>query len=122
MARERARRPRGPRGVRESLGTIVLGLEIVVVFLGALVAWGLNALPAGVAIGAGLGLVALSVAAIRTLDSTIGVVLGSLVQAVLLLSGLLLPELYIVGALFVALWAYCMIVGGRIDRRNAAAE
>ena len=115
-------RARRARGVRESLGTIVLGLEIVVVFLGVLAAWGLGALSPALALGGGLLVVALAVVAIGTLRTMLGVVLGSIVQAILLAGGLLLPELYLVGALFVALWAYCMIVGGRIDRRNAAAE
>ncbi len=115
-------RARRTRGIREMLGTIVLGLEIVVVFLGALVSWGLGVLPPGIALGAGLALVVLAIAAIRTLRGMLGVVLGSIVQAALLAGGLLIPELYIVGALFAALWVYCMIVGGRIDRRNAAVE
>ncbi len=120
MARQRP--PRPPRGLRETLGTIVLGLEIIVVFLGALVMWGLGIVPAGVAFGGGAALVVLAIAAIGTLRSTVGVVLGWIVQVAIVASGLLMPELYLVGALFVALWAYCMIVGGRIDRRNAAAE
>ncbi len=115
-------RARRQRGLRETLGTIVLGLEIVVVFLGSLALFGLGALPAGLALGGGAAVVVLSIVAIGTLRTIVGVVLGWIVQAILLAGGLLLTELYIVGALFVALWAYCMIVGGRIDRRNAAAE
>jgi hypothetical protein len=115
-------RSRPPRGLRETLGTIVLGLEIVVVFLGALAAWGLGALSPALALGGGLVVLVLAVVAIGTLRTIVGVALGWIVQAILVAGGLLLPELYLVGALFVALWAYCMIVGGRIDRRNAAAE
>ncbi len=115
-------RTRRARGVREMLGTIVLGLEIVVVFLGALAVFGLGTLPPVPALGGGAAVIVLAVAAIGTLKGTVGVVLGWIVQVILVAGGLLLPELYLVGALFVALWAYCMIVGGRIDRRNAAAD
>ena len=45
-----AREPRRPRrrGAAESLGSIVLAFESIVVFLGGLVAYGLKTLPAGV--------------------------------------------------------------------------
>ncbi|MCU1436987.1 MAG: rane protein [Naasia sp.] len=115
-------RPRRPRRVQESLGSIVLVLEIVVVFLAALVAWGLGALSAPVAIGGGAALVLLMVVAIRTLASSVGVVLGWIAQAVLVAGGLLIPELFIVGLLFVGMWTYCMIMGARIDRRQAGND
>jgi hypothetical protein len=115
-------RQRRTRGVQETLGSVVLGTEIVVLFLGALVLWGLRALPPGIAFGGGGALIVLAILAVGTLRSRLGLVLGWLVQIAVLASGLLLTELYIVGALFAAMWAYCIIVGGRIDRRNAAAE
>ena len=48
-----ARTPRTPRvrrqrGARESLASIVLGFESIIVFLGGLVLYGLKALPAGI--------------------------------------------------------------------------
>ncbi|WP_307806951.1 DUF4233 domain-containing protein [Naasia sp. SYSU D00057] len=115
-------RQRRARSVQETLGSVVLGTEIVVLFLGALVVWGLGALPAGLAFGGGGALILLAIVAVGTLRSRVGIVLGWLVQVALILSGVLLTELYIVGVLFAAMWAYCIIVGGRIDRRNAAAE
>jgi hypothetical protein len=111
---------RRERGVRESLGTIVLGIELVVVFLASLVLNGLGALPSGLALGGGGLLLLVMIVAIGTLRWPIGVVLGWLVQLTVLAGGLLVPDLYIVGALFLAFWAYCMIVGGRIDRQKAA--
>lgn len=120
MARSRRERRRRERSVRESLGTIVIGVEIIVVFLAALVLNGLGTVPTAVAIGGGAALILVMIAAIGTLRSIVGVVLGWLVQAVLVAGGLLVVDLYLVGALFVAIWAYCMIVGGRIDRQKAA--
>jgi hypothetical protein len=113
-------RVRRERTVRESLGTIVLGIELVVVFLAALVLNGLGALPSAFALGGGAVLLLVMIVAIGTLRWTLGVVLGWLVQLIVLAGGLLVPDLYVVGALFLGFWAYCMIVGGRIDRQKAA--
>jgi hypothetical protein len=41
------------------------------------------------------------------------------VQLVVVASGFLVGMLFIVGAIFTAIWAYAMIAGARLDRRNA---
>ena len=117
----RAGRPRRQRSLREMLGSIVLGFELLVVFLGALVLFGLQALPAWVALGGGAALIVLMIIAIGLLRNTVGVVLGWIVQVVLVAAGLLVPAFFIVGAIFTAMWAYCMIAAARIDRNNQAA-
>lgn len=107
------------RTVRESLGSIVLGMEILVVFLAALVVFGLGAVSPTVALLGGAGLILLLLAGMATLRTTVGVVLGWIAQTVLVAGGFLVPELFLVGILFVAIWTYCMIMGARIDRRQA---
>lgn len=116
------RRARRRRSLRELLGSIVLGFELLVVFLGALVLFGLQALPAWVALGGGAALIVLMIVAILLLRSTVGVVLGWIAQAVLIAAGVLVPAFFIVGAIFTAMWAYCMIAAARIDRNNQAAS
>lgn len=116
------RRPRRTRGVRESLGSIVLAFELVIVFLGALVLFGLNALPPAIALGGGGVVVLLMVVAAATLRHEAGVWLGWFIQLVVVAAGFLVPAFFIVGAIFTALWAYCMIAGARIDRNNRAAS
>ncbi|QJA00690.1 DUF4233 domain-containing protein [Leifsonia sp. PS1209] len=118
----KAARPRRERTVRELLGSIVLGFELIVVFLGALVLFGLGSLPAGVALGGGAALVVLMIVAIGTLRSPVGIVLGWFVQLVVVAAGFLVPAFFIVGAIFTAMWAYCMIAGARIDRNKKAAH
>jgi len=118
---QRAGRPRRQRSLRELLGSIVLGFELLVVFLGALVLFGLGSLPAGVALGGGAALIVLMIVAIGLLRNTVGVVLGWIVQVVIVAAGLLVPAFFIVGAIFTAMWAYCMIAAARIDRNNRAA-
>jgi hypothetical protein len=114
-------RARRPRSVTSSLASIVLAVEFVVVALAALVVLGLHDLPAPLALGGGaavLLLIALSGALSR---SRAGIALGWIVQAVLVAAAAVQPAVGVVGLLFLALWLYCMIVGGRIDRRAAEA-
>lgn len=115
-----APRQRRQRSAQESLGTIVLGFEVIVVFLGALVVFGLHALPPVQALGGGIVLIVLMIVAIPLLRYRVGYWLGWLVQLVVIASGLLVGMLFIVGVIFTAIWAYAMIAGARLDRRNAA--
>jgi len=124
---EPTRPARRARSVRESLASIVLTFEIVVVFLAALVIWGLSredggafGLPTWAPLAAG-GVVILGlVVTIPLLRYEWAYVLGWALQVLLLASGLLNPAMFVVGALFGGMWAYCMIVGARIDRARAA--
>jgi hypothetical protein len=111
--------------VQESLGQIVLGFEVVIVFLGALVVFGLHALPPLPALGGGAIVVVAMLATVGLLRYRWGFVVGWILQFVVIAAGLLVGMFFVVGAIFTALWAYCMITGARIDRRNrefAAAE
>lgn len=111
-------RARRQRTLRESLGSIVLGFELIVVFLGALVLFGLKALPAWIALGGGALVVVLMIAAIGLMRNRVGVVLGWIVQLIVVAAGFLVPAFFIVGVIFTAMWTYCMIVASRIDRNN----
>lgn len=107
-----------PRSLRQSLGSIVLGFELIVVFLGALVVFGLNAVP-GVPswwalIGGGVMVVAMAVT-IGLLRYRWGVVIGWVLQLLVVASGFFVAALFIVGILFTALWAYCMITATRLE-------
>lgn len=113
-------RTRRERTAQESLGSIVLGFEIVVVFLGSLVVFGLHALPPVPAIGGGIALIVLMIVAVLLLRFRVGYWLGWLVQLVVVLSGFLVGMLFIVGAIFAAIWAYATVAGARLDRRKAA--
>ena len=124
---EQAVPARPARSLRRSLASIVLAFEVVVVFLGALVTWGLSredggpfGLPSWVPLAAGGVLILLMLATIALLRHEWAYVLGWVVQALMLASGLLNPAMYLVGAIFGGMWAYCMIVGARIDRARTA--
>ena len=77
-------RVRRQRSVRESLASIVLATEAVVVILAALVVFGLKQLPPGVALGGGAALLVLIVLAAGLARYRAGIALGWVVQAALL--------------------------------------
>jgi hypothetical protein len=113
---ERAGRPRRQRSVTESLLSIVLLLDAVLVFFVTLTVFGLKALPAGPAFAGGAVFAVLLLATATVLRFRWGMWLGWALQVALLATGLLLPAMYAVAALFIAMWVYCFIRGRQIDR------
>ena len=113
---------RRQRGIRESLGSIVLGFELIVLFLGTLVAWGLHAGPAAAVISGGVLLVALSAVAILTMRYPVGTALGYAVQILALVSGIWVHMMFVVGLVFFAIWTYAMYQAGKIERQIAAQQ
>ena len=119
-----------PRPVRQTLASIVLTFEIVVVFLAALVIWGLaptendtSGLPPWVALAAGGAVILGLIATIALLRYPWGYTVGWVLQAVIIAAGFLNPAMFFVGALFGGMWWYCMVAGARIDRdRTATAD
>lgn len=118
-----ASRPRRARGARESLGSVVLGFESIIVFLGGLVVYGLRALPDGIepwwGIVAGSVLALLMVVTAGLLRHRWAIVAGWVLQVVVLLGGFLVPALVIVAIIFGGMWAYATIKGASLDARNA---
>ncbi|MFE1645196.1 DUF4233 domain-containing protein [Microbacterium sp. P01] len=117
------RRPSRRRGAAESLGSIVLAAESLVVFLGGLLVYGLAALPAGIepwwGIVAGSTVALVMLLAGRTLQHQWGIVLGWILQGLVLAAALLVPAFAIVALIFGGLWAYATIKGASLDARNA---
>nr|WP_279589995.1 DUF4233 domain-containing protein [Frigoribacterium faeni] len=100
--------------------SIVLVLEAMSLFFVVLVVNGRGLLPPAVAFGGGLGAIVLILLVSRTLRWRWGVVLGWVVQLGLVACGLLDPVMYVVAALFVGIWTYCLVKGTQLDRMNAA--
>ncbi|MEL0148584.1 MAG: DUF4233 domain-containing protein [Actinomycetota bacterium] len=103
------------------LGSTVLVLEAIVVFLAALVAAGTGAVDGmgrSLLIG---GLLALAlIAGVGTLGRPFGVTVGWVLQGFVLW----VPSMWIVGGIFVVLWFFAVRNGSRIDalRAERAAE
>lgn len=107
-----------PRSVKRTLATIVLGFEVIVVALAALVIFGLGALPPWLALGGGAVLGLAMVAVLLLLRYEWAFVAGWILQLIMVAAGFLNPAMFFVGGMFAAMWAYCMIAGSRIDNQN----
>ena len=105
------------------MGATVLFGQSVIVFFGALVARSLAAAtndPAATAyLLLGTGLAALCIVAAGLMRGPLGVSLGWLVQVATLVSGVVLPMMFVVGAIFGLLWVVCLWQGTRIDATPA---
>jgi hypothetical protein len=119
MAMTIPRRARKPRSVVSTLAAMLLATELLVVILAALALLGLKDLPPAIALGGGGGLIVLIAIAAALSANRVGIALGWLVQLVLLATFAVSVPVGIVGVIFAAIWVYGMIVGGRIDRREA---
>jgi hypothetical protein len=107
------------RSTKRSLASVVLGFELVIVFLGGLTIFGLNAVePREIGIVIGVSLAGVIIVALSLMRTPVGIPLGWATQGGMLATGFLVPALFIVGALFFGLWIYCMVVGGRMDRER----
>lgn len=127
---DRPHRPSAePRSLRQTLASILLTFEIVVVFLAALVIWGLAptqkstfGLPPWVALVAGGVLIIALIATIGLLRHPWAYAVGWALQVLIIAAGFLNPAMFFVGALFGGMWWYAMVVGARIDRNRTATD
>ena len=105
------------------LCSAVLAIEALIVLLAIPVAAtnGSVANP-GLAIGVGIGLAVLLVLATGTLRRSWGVGFGWIMQVVVLALGLLVPLMFLVGAIFTILWFFALRNGRRVDALRAERD
>lgn len=118
----RVPRVRRQRSVTELLTSVVLGFEAVVIFLAALVLFGLKSLPPLTALVGGWSLALVMLVSVALLRYRWGIVLGWFLQAVVVASGFIQPAMFFVGICFVGAWTFATISGGRIDKEKAATR
>jgi hypothetical protein len=94
----------------------VLAFEALVVALGIAPAIALGDVHPGVAIGGGLAIAGACLAVAASLRQGWGYAAGSFLQAVVILTGVVLPAMAIVGAIFAILWSLAIYLGGRAER------
>ena len=104
------------RSTTESLLSIVLLLEAILLFFVSLVLFGLKTVPPAVAFGGGAVFVVVILATIALTRWPIGIALGWVIQAALIALGVFNPVMYLVGAGFAAFWIWCFVRGRQIDR------
>lgn len=117
---EPRRRVRRSRTMSETLGIIIMGFELLVVFLCALVFFGMRILPPAVALGGGAAVLVLMVVIMLSLRHRWALVAGWAFHIAMLATGLLHPGMFFVAGIFLAAWAYFMIRAAPIDRHRAA--
>ncbi len=98
---------------------LVLAAQSVIVFFGALVAWGIgSAEKAGAAtayLWVGSAVAVLCVVAAGLMRTAYGVTLGWLIQVGTLAAAVIVPLMALVGLIFGGLWVVCLVQGHRID-------
>ncbi len=99
---------------------MTLALEAFVVFFATLVASRLSELDPSLVWVAGSGLAVLCLLVAGVVRRPGGIVVGSVVQVMLLATGFWVPAMFGLGAVFVAMWVWLLVVGRRIDRDRAA--
>lgn len=110
---------RRTRSVTELLLSIVLVLDATLIFFVALTAFGLNALsPAPAFIGGAVSILVFVVLA-RMLHRPGAMAVGWALQVGLIALGFILAPMFVVGAGFAAIWAFCFVKGQQIDRAKA---
>jgi Protein of unknown function (DUF4233) len=111
-------RPRAVQPITKRLCMTVLIMEAVVVGLAIPVAIQIDHLAPGSALTAGGVAVAAAVifAGLTRRVLTAALVGGSLLQVFVIVSGITVPVMYFLGAIFAALWITGIILGRYIDR------
>jgi len=109
------------RSTKATLGSLVMVFESVVVFFATLVGFGLQVYPDPAVIwGVGLGLSVVLMVFPVFLGKPGSYLLGWIMQGIALSLGIWVPLMYLLGVVFLGMWAWGMIAGGTIDRARAA--
>lgn len=117
-----ANRGDSPHRTQRALASIVLGFELIVVFLIGMTIFGLSLLdPPELGIWGGVIMCASTILALSLMRvGFVGIIIGWVVHVLMFLSAIVLPMVLIVAVIFTALWVYCMIKGAKIDREREA--
>jgi hypothetical protein len=116
-------RMRRERGVTETLLSVVLALEAVILIFAGLTLIGFGSYPLGMILGGTGVAIAIFLLVSQLQRWTWGVVLGGVLQVVLVATGFLHGFMFVIGAVFAGLWVWCLVRARRIETsRRIAAE
>ncbi|MDO8338703.1 MAG: DUF4233 domain-containing protein [Microcella sp.] len=116
------RKPRRARTATESLLSVVLVMEAVVVIFGALVIYGLRVVDPLAAFGGGAVLIVLLLVAVRLVRYPWGQWFGHALQLVLLATVFLEVLAGVAAAIFVGFWIWAVIKGRQLDAANGVGR
>lgn len=117
------------KSAKIQFASTILMLEAFVVLFATLAVFGLRAVPKGVsgsvpdvsagviwAVGGGLAVILIVLG--RMVSRPGGYIAGTVAQVPVLLSGFLVPMMFIVGTIFVIMWFVALHLGVKIDRER----
>ncbi len=107
------------RSPRRTLAASTVSLEAFVVFFAGLVAKDLSSLSTGAALAVFGGLALACLLTAGLLRRPWGYTFGWVVQAAAILTGVWVPLMFFLGALFAVLWFVALQQGARIERERA---
>jgi hypothetical protein len=110
------------RSAKRSLCATMLALQAVVLGLTTPVMISVASVEVGTALWVGLGLAAACVVVAGTLRWPGAYVLGWAIQVASLALGFVVPMMFLLGAVFAALWAAAFFLGAKVDRERAERE
>lgn len=114
-------KPQGEINTRSYLqlfNRATLSIEIIVIFIAGLTAYGLKlAEPTPVWVTTGV-MVALCLLALGLMRFPIGIGVAAIVQVLLIASGLFIPTMWFLGAVFAIIWVVAVMLGRKIDREK----
>ena len=107
---------------QRTLGSMLMVFEACIVFFATLVAFGLKVAAPEAVWGVGLGLTIAFLITPAILGKPGSYFWGSLLQVIVVLTGIWVGLMYFVGGIFVCLWIWAMIAGITIDRARTAYQ
>ena len=119
MANKRGTKVRNV-STQRTLGSMLMAFESFVLLFATLVAFGLKVADTTAVWVVGLTLALLLIATPAILGKKGSYVWGWILQGLTLLTGIWVPLMWLVGAIFVCLWAWAMIAGTTIDKARRA--
>ena len=113
---------RNKKSTQRTLGSMLMAFESFVVFFATLVAFGLKVADGPTVWAVGLTLSFLLIATPAILGRKYSYYWGWFLQLAIVAIGIWVPLMYVVGGIFVCLWAWAMIAGSTIDKARVALE
>lgn len=110
------------RSTQRTLGSMLMAFESFVVFFAMLVAFGLKVADGPTVWAVGLSISFLLIITPAVLGKKYSYAWGWFLQVVVVSTGIWVPLMYVIGGIFVCLWAWAMIAGSTIDKARAAYE
>jgi Na+(H+)/acetate symporter ActP len=109
------------RSPRRGMAAAVLSLEAITLGLTTPVMITIADVPAGTAVTVGLGLAVVCLLLAGMLRAEWAYVAGYVVQVAAVALGFVVPVMFVLGAIFAALWTAADLLGRKIERERAAA-